>query len=71
MAQQQFAANEAGLDLSQQKESAAKLQHDFSCNRKALKNIRKLSEWFVKHRSFSADNMRKRLGAILEERFGE
>ena len=47
------------------------MQHDFSCNRKALKNIRKLSDWFVKHRSFCADNMRKRLGAILEERFGE
>lgn len=54
-----------------QKESAAKFQNDFSNNRKALKNIHKLSDWFVKHRSFCAGNMRKRLGEILEKRFGD
>ena len=33
--------------------------------------MRKLSDWFVKHRSFCAESMRNRLGAILEERHGE
>ena len=47
-----------------------KLQQDFSNNRKALKNIRKLSDWFVKHRSFCAENMRNRLGEILMARCG-
>lgn len=42
----------------------------FSENRNALKRVSKLSDWFVKHRSFCAKSMRNHLGAILEERHG-
>ena len=33
--------------------------------------MRKLSDWFVKHRSFCAESMRNRLGEILEKRYGD
>jgi len=46
-------------------ESAAKLKSDYRTNRHALKRIRKISDWFVRHRNFCADNMRTKLCEMI------
>ena len=40
-------------------------------NRAALKRLRKLSEWTVKHKSYRASNMRNCLGKMLIERHAQ
>ena len=40
-------------------------------NRSALKKLRKLSEWFVRHRSFRAENMRRRLCELISSRHND
>lgn len=39
-------------------------------NKAALKRIRKLSDWFTKHRMFKAENMRHRLAMLIVDRHG-
>jgi len=50
-------------------EYTAKLPSYYRSNRHALKRIRKLSDWFIRHRSFRAGNMRKHLGELLAARY--
>ena len=58
-------SHKVGARESFEQESAAKLQSFYRINHNALKRIRKLSEWFIKHKSFQAANMRRLLGELV------
>lgn len=54
-------------NLAADKDPSSTLPGNIISNNRALKRIRKLSEWFVKHRCFRAENMRDRLCAHVND----